>query len=171
MATKKKAAKKPARKPASPARKAAKRPAAKKAAARIKAKPARRQPENLRLRMTTPSLTVKDLMKSVAFYRDVLGFLVEEEYEWEGKVSGVNLKAGAMTFLLSQDDFAKGHDRKKGEGFRLYCITAQDIDKLAAQVEVNGGTLATPPTDQPWGMRDFSIVDPDGFKVSISSPK
>jgi len=171
MATKKKAAKKAARKPAKPARKAAKRPAAKKATARTKAKPARRQPENLRLRLTSPSLTVNDLMKSVAFYRDVLGFVVEEEYKWEGKVMGVNLKAGAMSFLLSQDDFAKGRDRKKGEGFRIYCTTAQDVDKLAAQVEINGGTLATPPTDQDWGMRDFSIVDPDGFKLSIANSK
>jgi len=30
-----------------------------------------------------------------------------------------------------------------------------------------GGTLDQPPTDQEWGMRDFSLTDPDGFKITI----
>ncbi len=168
MATKKKS--KPARKTArKPAKKAARRPAAKKkSAARSSAKPKRRQPENLRLRAVTPSITVNDLQKSLAFYRDILGFAVHEEYKWDGKVMGYNLKAGAMTILLNQDDFAMGRDRVKGVGFRLYLVTVQDIDKLAAQVELNGGTLASPPKDQEWGMRDFAVVDPDGFRISIT---
>ena len=93
--------------------------------------------------------------------------------EWrEGtELRGVTLKAGATTFMISQDDWAKGRDRVKGVGFRLYCITAQDIDKLAAGIVARGGTLASPPTTQPWGMRDFAVVDPDGFRISISSEK
>ena len=31
-----------------------------------------------------------------------------------------------------------------------------------------GGMLDQPPTDQPWGMRDFSLTDPDGFKITIA---
>jgi hypothetical protein len=40
----------------------------------------RRQPETLRLRSLMPALTVDDLAASVAWYRDVLGFIVAEEY-------------------------------------------------------------------------------------------
>jgi uncharacterized glyoxalase superfamily protein PhnB len=29
--------------------------------------------------------------------------------------------------------------------------------------------LAEEPTDQPWGARDFGVVDPDGFQISIST--
>ena len=45
----------------------------------------------------------------------------------------------------------------------------QDIDELAAAIRARGGELAQEPTDQPWGARDFAVVDPDGFKISISS--
>src|SRR5258706_11001878 len=38
--------------------------------------PARRQPETLRLRSVALSLTATDLQRSIAFYRDVLGFVV-----------------------------------------------------------------------------------------------
>jgi uncharacterized glyoxalase superfamily protein PhnB len=127
----------------------------------------RKQPETLRLRDVTPALTVNDLQASVAWYRDVLGFTVAEEYQNDGKVMGVRLIAGSATFLLGQDDFAKGRDRQKGAGLRLYCETGQDVDQLAAAIKERGGKLSQEPADQPWGARDFAVVDPDGFNISI----
>ena len=40
-------------------------------------RPLRQQPESLRLRSMAASFTVNDLDRSVAWYRDVLGFVVE----------------------------------------------------------------------------------------------
>ncbi|HEV8266160.1 MAG TPA: VOC family protein [Gemmatimonadales bacterium] len=129
--------------------------------------PARRQPETLRLRLTAPSFTATDLQRSIAFYRDVLGFLVGEEWRENGVLAGVELIAGGVTFMVTQDDFAKGRDRRKGLGFRLRCHTAQDIDRLAAQIKERGGVLDQEPKDMPWGERLFMISDPDGFKLSF----
>ncbi len=80
-----------------------------------------------------------------------------------------SLEAGAVTIILGQDDWAQGRDRDEGIGFRLYCLTAQDVDQLASDIRARGGTLAWEPTDQPWGSRDFALVDPDGFKITIST--
>ena len=129
----------------------------------------RKQPETLRLRSLMPALTANDLQASVAWYRDTLGFLVAEEYERDGKVMGVRLKAGSVEFLIGQDDFAKGRDRQKGAGLRFFCVTAQDVDKLAADIKSRGGQLTQEPTDQPWGTRDFALRDPDGFNISITT--
>jgi uncharacterized glyoxalase superfamily protein PhnB len=129
----------------------------------------RKKPETLRLRALMPSLTANDLQASLAFYRDVLGFIVAEEYRMEDKVVGVRLRAGTVEFLLTQDDFAKGRDRKKGVGLRLFAMTNQDIDQLAADVQERGAKLAQEPTTQPWGARDFAVVDPDGFTIAIST--
>jgi len=146
-------------------KKPAKRPAAKRAPA--KRPPARRQPETLRLRGIAPSLTATDLQRSIAFYRDVLGFIIGDEWREKGVLLGVELHAGAVTFMLSQDDFAKGRDRQKGVGTRFYCGTAQDIDRFAAQIRERGGVLDQEPKDMPWGARVFMISDPDGFKLTF----
>jgi len=130
----------------------------------------RKQPETLRLKSVMPSLTVNDLAASLAWYRDVLGCIVAQEIERDGKVVAVSLKAGAAELFLTQDDFAKGRDRKKGVGLRLYGMTSQDIDQLAEAIVSRGGVLAQPPQDQPWGTRDFAITDPDGFQLTISTP-
>ncbi len=116
-----------------------------------------------------PSLTVNDVAASLAWYRDVLGFIVAEEIRREDRLVAVRLQAGTVEVLLGQDDFAKGRDRKKGVGLRLYGVTGQDIDQLAAAVKERGGELVQEPQDQPWGTRDFAVVDPDGFQISIST--
>jgi len=130
----------------------------------------RNQPESLRLRAIMPSLTVNDLAASLAWYRDVMGFILAEEYKSDGMLVGVRLRAGAVEVMLIQDDFAKGRDRQKGQALRFYCQTAQDVDQLAAGVVKRGGVLVTSPTTQPWGMRDFAVTDPDGFQISITTP-
>ena len=124
-------------------------------------------PKTLRLRNISPMLTVGDIEASLAWYRDVVGFHVEEVWENEGKVQGVALLAGTTNLFLGQDDWAKGRDRVKGEALRLIMRTGDDVDAIVAGIEERGGTLETQPADNPWG-RAFSLVDPDGFKITIS---
>ena len=132
---------------------------------------ARSQPESFRARAIQPSITVKDLQKSVAWYRDVVGFIVDQNMERDGKLRAVRLKAGGVVILLNQDDGAKGWDRKKGEGISFQFTTAQSIDDIANRIKANGGTLDTEPADMPWGVRMFRLRDPDGFKLAISSER
>lgn len=129
----------------------------------------RKTPETLRLRAVMPTFTVSDIAKSISWYRDILGFVVMEEMRHEGELLGAAMMAGNVEILLGQDDWAQGKDRQKGVGFRLYCVSVQDIDQIAADIKARGGELAHEPTDQPWGARDLSVIDPDGFKISIST--
>jgi uncharacterized glyoxalase superfamily protein PhnB len=127
----------------------------------------RHQPETLRLRKLTPGFTASDLARSMAFYRDVLGFVIGDEWRENGDLTGCEIHAGAVTFMLNQDDFAKGRDRQKGVGSRIWCHTAQDLDRLAAEIKARGGVLDQEPQDMPWGDRVFMLSDPDGFKFTF----
>ena len=130
---------------------------------------ARQQPESLRLRSAGPSFTVSDIQKSLAFYRDVLGFTLKERWEQDGALHGVEMVAGSVTFWLGQDDWKKGRDRVKGQGFRMYCGTSQDVDAIARRIRAAGGTLLEEPKDEPWGGRACAVVDPDGFTITFAS--
>jgi len=117
-----------------------------------------------------PIYTVNDVVKSVAWYRDILGAEIGETFEDEGKMVGAAVQYGGAGIWLNQDDFEKGRDRPKGEGFRIILETDQNVDELAAGIEERGGELLMGPEDQPWGVRIFAVADPDGFKISVSTP-
>jgi predicted enzyme related to lactoylglutathione lyase len=127
----------------------------------------RQDPETLRLRAVEPALTVDDIERSLRFYTDVLGFVVGERWEEGGQLRGVSLKAGACSLGLSQDDWARGRGRKKGEGISLWCSTAQDIDALAARIKAAGTRLVQEPSDSPEGGRMLAVDDPDGFRLRL----
>jgi uncharacterized glyoxalase superfamily protein PhnB len=129
----------------------------------------RAEDESFRAHTLTASLTVKALEESLAWYRDVVGFTVDQKYEREGTLRAVALRAGDVRVLIGQDDGAKGLERAKGEGFSLMITTAQNIDEIAQRIQASGGTLEAEPADTPWGARVFRLRDPDGFKLAISS--
>lgn len=114
------------------------------------------------------SLTVSDLGASVAWYREVIGFEVERQFEREGKPFAARLRAGPAALLITKDDGARGPGRVKGEGLSLRFTTEQDVDALADRVRKRGVALESEPFDA-WGMRAFRVRDPDGFLLVISS--
>lgn len=131
-------------------------------------RPTRRKPETLRARRITAGLTVNDLARSVRFYTEGLGFVVDERWEEGDRLMGVGLKVGKARLVLSQDDYAKGHDRVKGVGMRLWVNTIQDLKELAARVRAAGITIDQEPQPLPWGPMAFAVTDPDGFQLTIA---
>jgi len=151
-----------------PARaKAARKPATRTSAARSKSAPAKKSSSGFQLSSLAPTLTVNDIQQSLDWYMNVLGFKLGQKWERDNRLVGGEMKAGNVVVYLSQEDGAKG-ERVKGEGFRLYWYTNQDIDKIAAGIKSRGGSLASEPKDE-WGTRSFSLVDPTGYKITISS--
>ena len=115
-----------------------------------------------------PSITVDDVQKSITFFEG-LGFGVEERWEENGVLEGVMLRAGEARIGLSQDDWKKGRDRKKGVGIRLFIDTTQDIDAIAKRAKAAGIKLDSEPHDTEWGTRAFELTEPSGFLVTIGS--
>ncbi|HSM03400.1 MAG TPA: VOC family protein [Longimicrobiales bacterium] len=126
--------------------------------------------EGFRAQSLGVSLTVKDVRDSLRWYRDVVGFAVDQEHLQDGQLRAVSLTAGEVRFIVNQDDGAKGWDRRKGEGLSLYLTTEQDVDTIAARIEADGTELVSQPADMPWGVRAFTVLDPDGFKLVIARP-
>jgi uncharacterized glyoxalase superfamily protein PhnB len=130
----------------------------------------RTQPESFRARSLAASLTVSDLPRSLAWYRDVVGFTVDRKVEREGRLAAVALKAGAVELLLGQEDGVAVEGRVRGEGVSLQLTTTQDVDALARRIQDRGGVLTSVPADV-WGARVLRIQDPDGIRLTITSQR
>ena len=124
--------------------------------------------ETLQISAIVPNFTVDDLPKSISFY-EALGFIVDERWEDNGTLLGVMLRAGKSQIGLSQDDWKKGRDRKKGLGLRLSISTTQNVDEIAVRAKGAGIQLKSEPHDTEWKSRAFEVTDPSGFLLTIFS--
>jgi uncharacterized glyoxalase superfamily protein PhnB len=116
------------------------------------------------------SLTCNDVDESIRFYTG-LGFEIVHKMEDDaGNVVFASMKAGGVTVGLGQDDFAKGKDRVKGVGMRIWINTTQDITGVAALASAAGVKIDEGPKALPWGPMAFAVTDPDGFKITVTNP-
>ena len=101
-----------------------------------------------------PLLMVPDVSATADFYRTVLGFKTD---------------AGVATpeYCVVWRDNAAVH-LAKGEqvpaGVRIF-FWVKDVNALYAEVTSRGGAIAVPIGTRPYGVRDFSIRDPNGVMV------
>ena len=136
-------------------------------------------------------LTVADMKKTLAFYRDKLGFQLRECWPSEAEpmwASCVLDKQSVMFGLaMPSEACAKMHEKNPaagkfwgkhadnfakhphGVGVNLY-FTVPDIDAYAAQLGKQGIKPDLPPTSQFYGLRDAVVTDPDGYTLTFYTP-
>ena len=124
--------------------------------------------QTVQIGAVVPTLTVDDLQKSITFY-EALGFAIDDRWEDNGTLLGVMMRAGSTQIGLNQDDWKKGHDRKKGIGVRLSLSTPGNVDEIASRARAAGVTLKSEPHDTEWNSRAFEVTDPSGFLLTIFS--
>jgi catechol 2,3-dioxygenase-like lactoylglutathione lyase family enzyme len=103
-----------------------------------------------------------DFDRSIAFYRDTLGLAVYREFG-EGGVGGVVFFIGGG--LLEVSGSGPGGDRPS-EALRLW-FQVRDVDATHAELAAAGVAIVRPPRDEPWGLREMWIADPDGIQIAI----
>ena len=103
---------------------------------------------------------VQDVARSVAHYRDVLGFDVEFTYGEPALYAGVE-RDGVLIHLQA----ATTSDRRSGQG-GVY-VFSRDVDVLHRELAARGARILKEPQDYDYGMRDFAIADPDGNRLAF----
>jgi len=119
----------------------------------------------------TPNLLVRDVGKSTAFYRDVLGFTTGETVPDQEPFVFVWMKHGDVSVFLN-DIKAAAHDyppaatMPQGGTAALFFIVT-DVDGYHATVAPKVNVIM-PLKTQFYGMREFAITDPDGHIVTFA---
>lgn len=126
------------------------------------------------MRLDGFGLFVNDMGKMIRFYRDVLGFEIQEAED----TSNVYLvKDGTLFLLYGRKDFENMTSRKyeyvKGlnghSEIALYVDTFDEVDTAFRDTISKGATPVLEPTTEPWGQRTCYIADPEGNLIEIGS--
>ena len=121
----------------------------------------------------TPNLIVSDIDRSAAFYRDLLGFSVVTTVPEQGPFVFVWLQRGGVSVFLNaragaEADLALWVGRSAGALSMFMTLEAdsiaEGIDALFGAIE-SKVTVIMPLKNQFYGMREFGILDPDGYAI------
>jgi catechol 2,3-dioxygenase-like lactoylglutathione lyase family enzyme len=115
----------------------------------------------LPLRFEGFSLRVRDVERSLAFYRDQLGFTVEQRH---GRMFAL-LRLGEGTIGLLRGDLARWPVEAR-EQFHIE-LSTDDLDGLYAELQARGVRFSEPPHDASWE-RAMVARDPDGYHVEFA---
>lgn len=117
---------------------------------------------------------VKDMPVMVRFYRDVLGFEIEED---ENTANVHLIKDGTLFMMFGRDDFEKMTSHKFDYAGRvnghyeiaLGAANYAEVDTIFEEVTKKGAEPVMEPMTMPWGQRTCYVADPEGNLVEIGS--
>jgi uncharacterized glyoxalase superfamily protein PhnB len=119
----------------------------------------------------SPTLAVKDVKKSVEFYRDSLGFQVGMTFPDAANPEYADLsKDGMVLMFIPAKDVGVGSGEKVGLGVNLYMQIDGDIDEYYSAVKGKNVKIVADIKDEPFGIRDFTVEDPDGYVLTFNHP-
>jgi len=133
----------------------------------------------------------RDPKASIAYYRDMLGFTLKEVWPDEDnpmwaslRLNGQSVMLGGSIQLEQIDEYcaddpmardwwktqaAEDQGNARGVGIVTY-VMVDDVDAYHATITKNGAKPKTGIKTQFYGLRDFGIQDPDGYRLLFYTP-
>jgi catechol 2,3-dioxygenase-like lactoylglutathione lyase family enzyme len=119
-----------------------------------------------------PSFVVGDVERSLAFYRDRLGFAVTYSQPDGDPFFGIVRRDAAMLFFKSESGIAPLPNSTRHRHLRWDAyVFVQDPDTLAGEFAGNGVTFSAPLGNTSDGLRGFELTDPDGYVLFFGRPR
>lgn len=115
------------------------------------------KPES-QLHAIMPELPLDDVAAGVAHYRDVLGFSVN----YAQHDIAVMDRDDVRVLLIARTE------RHKGIG-SCY-VYVENADALHTELVSKGAGVLGSPVSHPWGLRDFTVRDPEGNQITFGQP-
>lgn len=109
--------------------------------------------------------------KSLAFYKDTLGFEVFSSWGGGGEPRGAQLRLGTIILVLAEADRELagrgGSEGQKGARPTIH-VRTDDVDRRFSKLP-GGDHIKVPPEYTHWGKRWFVVEDPDGNLIAFVS--
>jgi catechol 2,3-dioxygenase-like lactoylglutathione lyase family enzyme len=110
-----------------------------------------------------------DYEASLAFYRDVLGWTVTENWGGNGSGRGAMLSGGGIQVVVAERERERGTNAPSnaagGSRFNVH-LDIHDIDARFRALP-KGDHVVVAPEATHWGTRWFVVRDPDGNRIAF----
>lgn len=104
-----------------------------------------------------------DIAKTLQFYKDVLGF--ETTWTWGDPPTFGTASIGGVTVMFGLDPDLAGKVQGHSHFFEV-----DDADAWYSRHLENGAKIVSDIEDKPWGLREYEVEDPSGYRLRFAGP-
>lgn len=112
------------------------------------------------IQRVVPDIRSERFDESREFYTEFLGFNIAMDMGWVVTFSSPTNPTAQVTLLAKQ---------APDESLPNISIEVADVDAVHARAVARGLRIVHPLTDEPWGVRRFYVVDPNGVVINVMS--
>lgn len=117
----------------------------------------------------SPVLLVADIERSVAYYRDRLGFACETYGEPPTFASAERDKSSILFALCPDETRIVPNWHIVDKTWNAH-IRVDEVDAIYAEVQERGAGIDYTIYEAPHGFREFGDQDPDGYDIAFGQP-
>jgi catechol 2,3-dioxygenase-like lactoylglutathione lyase family enzyme len=107
----------------------------------------------------SPILCVTDVVASIAYYTEQLGFRLG--FAWGDPVTFGSVTRDGVEVMFCLDG--------QGAPGTWFTIWVDDVDALFREFTERRGDIRQPPVNLSWGVREMNVADPDGHRIRFST--
>jgi uncharacterized glyoxalase superfamily protein PhnB len=117
----------------------------------------------------SPTLAVKDMLKTIEFYQKSLGFKLGMCFPDANNPEYADLsKDGMVLMFIPLKNAGIDPAEKLGIGVNMYLQIDGDINAYYQELKGRGVCIAADIKDEPYGIRDFTVEDIDGYQLTFN---
>ena len=117
----------------------------------------------------SPTLAARNMKETIEFYQKSLGFNMGMVFPGVNNPQYADLaKDGMVLMFIPAANEGIGSEEKLGIGVNLYMAIDGDIDEYYDELKKRGVKIAIEIKDEPYGIRDFTVEDVNGYKLTFN---
>jgi PhnB protein len=118
----------------------------------------------------TPSITLRDTVKAIEFYKRAFGAREEGVMKGpDGKVMHAVMKIGNAYVMMNDEVMGSRSAETQGGSPVSFYLYFENVDAVYEQAVAAGAKGETKPTDMFWGDRMSHVIDPFGLRWNIAT--
>jgi uncharacterized glyoxalase superfamily protein PhnB len=119
----------------------------------------------------SPLLVTRNMKATIDFYQNILGFTLGMVFPDIDHAEYADFSKDGMSFMfVPAKNLGISRAARLGTGVDLYMQIDGDIDKYYSELKKKGVKIISDIKDEPFGIRDFTIEDSNGYQLTFNQP-
>jgi len=121
----------------------------------------------MKVPLAVPVIATVDVLETVRYFEEVIGF--RQQWTWGAPPVYAGLQSGEAWIYVNHDPDLAAAIGERGLAPEIF-LWVEEIDAVYERHRSNGAEVIDELNERPWGVRQYVILEPNGYRLKIAEP-